>query len=197
MSAKLVYWHTWHLFDLRPRILNGSLGNMRRISRVHRVARAKICPNRSETSFTRRMHSHEREGKGLPTSIVDARSVEIPLLPPSALPLSIYLSIYLFIHVSRSLPSWYIERKFFPFSKEALGCLFKAAGLYCAFKRKRYIIEQPPSTDTWSRATGRQCSREQWNFWRTAKRPEDTSALTSEKPGKCFPLTYISVIYII
>ncbi|EGI66060.1 Metabotropic glutamate receptor 2 [Acromyrmex echinatior] len=31
---------------------------------------------------------------------------------------------------------------------EALGCLFKAGRLYCAFKRKRYIIEQPPSTDT-------------------------------------------------
>lgn len=104
-----------------------------------------------QNSFTHRMHSHEGEGgrdfrPALPTHEALRFLPSSLFLPPP--PLSIYLYLSLSPPLSRPLPGWCIERKFFSFSKEALGCLFKAVGLYCAFKRKRYIIEQPPSTDT-------------------------------------------------
>jgi len=55
----------------------------------------------------------------------------------------------------------------FSFAKEALGCLFKA-GLYCAFKRKRYIIEQLSSMDILE-SRHRPTALPQQNFWQTAR----------------------------
>lgn len=122
-------------------------------------------------------------GKGLPVGIADTRrSRNIRL---SSLSCSSF-----FRSRSRSLRDWCIERSFFlSYLEEPVGCLFKAVGLYCAFKGKRYIIEQPPSTDTLEsrhRADGASASYRVFGEPPRA-REGGYRGVAGKTSGRCFP----------
>lgn len=152
------------------------------IAHVHRVIRAKICPNRSELRSSTRCTPMKKE-KGFPVGITDARiSVEFSLFlsfsPPPLSPSSPYLS--LFIYLTRC-PVDVSNGNFFPSRKKRSAVYLKRRDFIAHSRGNDTLSNNHLARIPWSLAIVRRRFRKQWNFWRTAKGPEETLASTSEK----------------